>query len=63
MEHQTRLEIEAKQRTLTLDNSRVSLAKSFCEDALEHFSQGRIGRALTCIDLANEFRQDAIDQL
>ena len=63
MDNQTRLEIEAKQRTLTLDDSGVRLAKSFCEDALEHFAQGRIGRALTCIDLANEFRQHAIDEL
>jgi|21_taG_2_1085346.scaffolds.fasta_scaffold28858_3 hypothetical protein len=60
---ETRLEIEAQQRTLTLDNSSVRLAKSFCETALEHFANGEIGRALTCVSLASEFRQDALDAL
>ena len=60
---ETQLEIEAQQRTLTLDNTSVGLARIFCETALEHFANGEIGRALTCVSLAGEFRQDALDAL
>lgn len=60
---ETRLEIEAQQRTLTLDDSNVRLAKYFCETALEHFANGEIGRALTCVNIANDLRQDALEAL
>jgi len=54
---------DAEQQMLDMKNVHVQLAHHFVEDAMKHFNAGNIGRALVCIDCANDHRELALDSL
>lgn len=54
---------DAEQQMLDMRNVQVRVARNFVEEAMKHFNAGNIGRALVCIDLANDHRELAYDSL